>query len=186
MPEQPTVAAATTEAPLAAEELADFPAVRFLDPARLRFFRGEDGTTRLEVEGDRTVLEVRAVRLFPITDRRDFLSICDGGGEEIGIVRSLRSLPRPMRHLVLETLRKRYFVPQITYVHALRDEYGILYWDAETTRGRRRFVVRDVRDNIREFPGGRMQIADVDGNLFEIANIDALPGRGISTLYRLL
>jgi hypothetical protein len=91
-----------------------------------------------------------------------------------------------MRRVILEELRRRYFTPQITRVHSLKDEYGILYWDVDTTRGRREFVVRDVRENIREFAGGRMLITDVDGNYFEIADVDALPGKGVAELYRLL
>lgn len=162
------------------------PEDRILDPAKLIITRGPDGHARLEIEGDRCILMMRAVRLFPISHRRGFIALLDSAGDEVGIVRELRALPRAMRRIVLEELRKRYFVPRITYVHSLRDEYGILYWDVETTRGRRQFVVRDVRDNIREFPGGRMQITDVDGNEFEIANVDDLPGRGVSDLYRLL
>ena len=47
-------------------------------------------------------------------------------------------------------------------------------------------LVRDAHDHIREFPGGKMQITDVDGNEFEIADLDRLPGKGIADLYRLL
>lgn len=162
------------------------PEDRILDPSKLIISRGPDGHARLEIQGDRCILLMRAVRLFPISHRRGFIVLSDANNDEVGIIRDLRALPRAMRHIVLEELRKRYFVPQITYVYSLKDEYGVLYWDVETTRGARQFVVRDVRDNIREFPGGRMQITDVDGNEFEIANIDALPGKGVSDLYRLL
>ena len=46
--------------------------------------------------------------------------------------------------------------------------------------------MREARDNIREFESGRMQITDVDGNLFEIPDIDRLPGKDVGELYRLL
>lgn len=159
---------------------------KVLDPASLRFFRAEDGTARVEVAGDRSLLGLTVSRLFPITQRLEFLAIADAAGDELGILRSLRSLPKPMRRIVMEELRKRYLVPQITFVHSLRTEYGILYWDVETSRGRREFVVREVRDNIREFAGNRMQITDVDGNQFEIRNADELRGKGINELYRLM
>lgn len=159
---------------------------KLLDPGKLRFFRAEDGAPRLEIEGDQCYLRFGATRLFPITHRRGLISISDGGGDEIGVLRRLRDLPKPMRRMVLEELRKRYFVPQITYVHSLKDEFGVLYWDVETTRGRREFVVREPRDSIREFIGGKLQITDVDGNQFEVADIDALPGKGVTELYRLM
>lgn len=162
------------------------PEDKILDPARLRISRGDKGEARLEVVDDRSYPHFNAARLFPITHRFGYITLSDSGGEEIGVLRNLRDLPKPMRRLLLEELRKRYFVPQITYVYSLRDEYGILYWDVDTTRGRREFVVRDVRDHIREFPGGKMQITDVDGNEFEIADFDRLPGKGIADLYRLL
>ncbi|MBP8953257.1 MAG: DUF1854 domain-containing protein [Armatimonadetes bacterium] len=157
-----------------------------LDPAKLKVFRAEDGTPRLEIEGDRTVLRLRVARLFPITRRREFISFADGDDTEIGVLRELRSLPKPMRRIVLEELRRQYFVPEITRVHSLKDEFGVLYWDVDTSRGRRKFVVREARDNIREFESGRMQITDVDGNLFEIPDIDRLPGKDVGELYRLL
>jgi len=91
-----------------------------------------------------------------------------------------------MRRIILEELRKRYFVPQITFVHSLKDEFGVLYWDVDTTRGRRELVVRDVRDNVREFDGGKLQITDVDGNVFEVADLESLEGKGVSELYRLM
>lgn len=178
-------------APPAAEDKppvisSEMPEAKLLDPAKLRLFRTDDGTPRLEIAGDRSLLEFHAARLFPVTLRRTLISISDGAGEEVGILRGLRDLPKPMRRLVLEELRKRYFVPLITYVHSLKDEFGVLYWDVETSRGRREFVVREVRENVREFRGGRMQITDVDGNYFEIADFDNLPGKGVSELYRLL
>ena len=164
----------------------EMPEMRLLDAGRVRMFRAEDGTPRVELEGDRSYLEFRAARLFPITRRLEYISICDGGGDEIGVLRRLRDLPKGMRRIVLEELRRRYFTPEITHVHSLKDEFGILYWDVETTRGRREFVVREVRESVREFGDGRMVITDVDGNCFEIPDIGTLPGKGIGELYRLL
>jgi len=192
-PAEPPAETETSEDAAAAEEAApeqvissDMPEAKILDPATLRFYRAEDGTPRLEMKEDRTYLEFRASRLFPVTKRFDYLSIMDGMGDEIGVLKRLRNVPKPMRRLILEELRRRYLTPQITRVNSLKDEYGILYWDVDTSRGRREFVVREVRENIREFAGGRMMITDVDGNCFEIADLDALPGKGVSELYRLL
>ncbi|MEN6345606.1 MAG: DUF1854 domain-containing protein [Armatimonadia bacterium] len=162
------------------------PEDKILDPASLRISRGPKGEARLEIVDDRSYPHFYAARLFPITHRFGYLTLSDSGGDEIGVLRNLRELPKPMRRLLLEELRKRYFVPQITYVYSLHDDYGVLYWDVNTTRGRRKFVVNDVRDHIREFPGGKMQVTDVDGNEFEIADLDRLPGKGIADLYRLL
>ncbi len=162
------------------------PDERLLDPDKLVLTRAESGTPRLEIADQCCYIGFRATRLFPISRRHDYISIADMDGAEVGIIQSLRRLPKPMRRIVLEEIRHRYFVPQITYVHSLKDEFGILYWDVDTTRGRREFVVREVRENVREFAGGRLQITDVDGNYFEIANVDTLPGRGVAELYRLM
>lgn len=183
-PAEETTAAVETPPEPPAE--VTMPDEKVLDPATLRIFRGEDGIARLEVEGDRCLMGFTVARLFPITHRLGYLSIADPTGEELGVLYELRALPRAMRRILLEELRRRYMVPQITYVNSLRTEYGILYWDVETTRGRREFVVREVRDNIREFAGGRMQISDVDGNQFEIRNADELKGKGVAELYRLM
>ncbi len=183
--------AAETAEPAEGDDAGDLlssepPKDHILDPAKLCVSRGPDGTARLEIEGDRCYMMVRAARLFPITRRRELISLSDGADEEIGLIQNLRQLPKPMRRIVLEELRKRYFVPLITRVNDLKDEYGVLYWSVETTRGSRDFVVRDVRDNIREFPGGKLEITDVDGNQFEILDFEALPGKNLSELYRLM
>lgn len=172
-----------TEPPAISDAMPD---ERLLDADKLNITRAEDGTPRLEIEDECCYIGFRATRLFPISRRHDYISIAGLDGTEVGIIQSLRTLRKDMRRIVLEEIRRRYFVPQITYVHSLKDEFGILYWDVDTTRGRREFVVREVRENVREFAGGRLQITDVDGNYFEIANIDTLPGRGVAELYRLM
>lgn len=171
------------EPPAISDEMPD---EKLLDVDKLIITRAEDGTPRLEVKDECCHIGFRATRLFPISRRHDYISIADLTGTEIGIIESLRKMDKAMRRIVLEEIRRRYFVPQITYVHSLKDEFGVLYWDVDTTRGRREFVVREVRENVREFAGGRLQIADVDGNFFEIANVDTLPGRGVTELYRLM
>lgn len=164
----------------------DPPEEKILDPKLCRFFRTDEGIARLEIEGDRTVLTIGISRLFPVTFRRNLLSVTDGSNDEVGILRSLRALKPPMRRIVLEELRKRYMVPQITSLNRLKSEFGVFYWTVDTTRGPRDFVVRDVRDNIREFANGRLLITDVDGNQFEIMNIETLPGKAANELYRVL
>jgi hypothetical protein len=180
----------TVESPAPEETVPSLPVEppddHILDPAKLSFTSAPDGSVRLEIADDRCVPHIGVARLFPVTLRRDLLSVTDGGGDEVGVLLFLRALPGPQRRLVLGALRKRYLVPQITAVNSLRVEFGILYCVVETTRGKREFVVRDARDNIREFPGGRLQITDVDGNHFDIINVDTLPGKAAGELYRLL
>ena len=188
-PDPEAAAEAKEEEPVEPEPPAisdEMPDEKLLDVDKLIITRAEDGTPRLEVKDECCHIGFRATRLFPISRRHDYISIADLTGTEIGIIESLRKMDKAMRRIVLEEIRRRYFVPQITYVHSLKDEFGVLYWDVDTSRGRRKFVVREARDNIREFESGRMQITDVDGNLFEIPDIDRLPGKDVGELYRLL
>jgi hypothetical protein len=77
--EAPGESAGEADTPVpAAPTKADItmPEDRILEPGKLTISRGPDGHARLEIEGDRCILLVRAVRLFPISHRRGVIARC--------------------------------------------------------------------------------------------------------------
>ena len=78
------------------------------------------------------------------------------------------------RAIVDDELSRRYLTSIVLNINSARNEFGTSYWEVETDRGRREFVVQNVAENARWFGGKRLLITDVDGNRFEIPNLDRL------------
>ena len=76
-----------------------------------------------------------------------------------------------------EEIDKRYFIPKIERIIEAKKEFGAVYWDVDTDRGNRQFIVRGIRDSIHEIESGRYMVNDVDGNRFEVPQISGLDTR---------
>jgi hypothetical protein len=151
--------------------------LEYLDPGKLLFAKRGDALI-LTVQDDRSYLKVRPVRAFPLTELSEFVGLLDAiSGREIGMLRSVRDLDGPTRQLVQSELRKRYFIPKITRIVQAKKEFGTIYWDVETDRGRRTFLMRHIRDSIHEIEPGRYLVIDIDGNRFEIPQLADLNSR---------
>ncbi len=68
-----------------------------------------------------------------------------------------------------------YFVPEITRVLHVREEFGFLYWDVETDKGPKEFVMRDsVVHYAREVGPNHWLIIDVGQARYEIVDLTRL------------
>ncbi|NLN78734.1 MAG: DUF1854 domain-containing protein [Armatimonadetes bacterium] len=151
--------------------------LEYLDAATLSF-RERGDALMLTVRDDRTYLKVRAVRAFPLSEQHEYIGLLDAiNGHEIGMLRRLNDLDGEARLLVQQEIDKRYFVPRIIKIVDAKKEFGSIYWDVETDRGDRRFVLRGLRDSIHEIEPGRYLINDVDGNRFELPQIADLDSK---------
>ena len=52
----------------------------FLDPRHVRLFSDDSGRMRMTVEGDRSYLDVKAVRAFPMSLPDQYAGLLDAGG----------------------------------------------------------------------------------------------------------
>ncbi len=157
-----------------------------LDPQKLHFARHGDAL-RLTLDDDRSYLKVRAVRAFPLTELNDYIGLFDAiAGREIGMLRSLRELDPQTRHLIQVEINKRYFIPKIARINHAKREFGSVYWDVETDRGQREFVMRGIRDSMHEIEPGRYLVIDIDGNRFEVPQVGELDTRSRSWWERLV
>jgi hypothetical protein len=150
-------------------------ALRYLEPSQVRAWRPEGAVhLRLEIVGELTVLSARVKRAFPLSDPSQFLSIQDGAGKEIGVLRGLEGLDAATRSEFESHLDRRYFTPQIRRIESLRQEAGMWRFVVDTQRGAAEFFVRNWRDNANEIAPNRWHIHSVDGGRFEIPNLEAL------------
>ncbi len=63
---------------------------------------------------------------------------------------------------------------------------GTSYWEVETDRGQREFVVQNVAENARWLSENRLLLIDVDGNRFEIPRLDQLDKKSSSLVGQVL
>lgn len=150
-------------------------ALRYLESNEVRAWRLPGSAfLRLEVAGDRTVLTARVKRVFPLSETTRYLSIQDGAGKEVGILRTMDGLDGETRTLMEEELDRRYFTPSIKHIRTLRQEAGMWRFEVETQRGPSEFFVRNWRDSAYEIAPGRWQILSVDGGRYEIPSLEDL------------
>jgi len=157
-----------------------------LDPDRMRVRRGPLGEFRCELDGDRCYLNCRASRCFPLSDRERYIALFDGLKGEIGVLGDLRKLDETSRKLIVEMLERRYFIPVIEHIRSIHEEFGVVYWSAETSAGPRDFVCRGMRDSVQTLSEVRLLVTDADGNRFEIPDYTTLSRSVQAVLDRVL
>jgi len=115
---------------------------------------------------------------FPVSDDKVFLSVRDATAEEqdeIGIIDDWTTLRETDREAIAAELGLHYFVPQITGVMNVKEEFGFLYWTVGTNKGPKEFVMRDsVVHYTREIGPGHYLIIDVNQARYEIPDVGAL------------
>ena len=177
-----TIAKEDTQ-PEASITLVEASQLVFLDVKKLRFFK-HGATLRLTVEADRSYLKVGIVRAFPLSEPNRFLSVRDDANKEVGLIVDPAELGAENRKLVEEDLQRRYLVPAITRIVAATERFGTVDWVMETDRGVCRFTTRNLRENLQRPAPGRIILNDVDGNRYDIRNLDDLSPESQERLFR--
>ena len=149
---------------------------------KLRLFREPAWILRLTIDGDRSYLKVKVVRAAPLSHPTRYICLLDAKDEEICMIDDLKQLDLEARALIEEELDRRYLTAAIQRVNAVRNEYGTSYWDVQTDRGSREFVVQNVSENAQWLGDHRLLITDVDGNRFEIPRLDELDKKSLAAV----
>lgn len=157
-----------------------------LDARKLRLFRDGSGRLRLTIQGDRCYLEVKVVSAFPLSDPDRYINFLDSRDGVIGLVAKPEQLDSASRKLVAESLDRHYFMPTITRIRSLKEQFGAVYFDVDTDRGGRHFVVKGIRDAMVELGDGELLIPDADGNRYRIADWRRLDTRSRRLLERIM
>lgn len=161
--------------------------IRYLEPGQVHASLPEGAShPRVEIEGDRTVLSARIKRAFPLSEPGKLLSIQDGEGTEVGLLRTIDGVDAQTRKLIEDQLDRRYFTPQIEAIERLVNEAGMWRFVVRTQRGPADFFVRNWRDSAIEIAPNRWHINSVDGARFEILNLEALDAQSRRLMDQLL
>ena len=155
--------------------------MRFLTKENAVFARTEGGFLSLKTD-DKEYSRVGVYLTFPLTNREEFISIreadkeneakiretSDEKAKEIGIIEKLSQLPKDQQEMIQEQIRLRYFMPVITKILDVKDEYGYAYWHVMTNFGACRFTTQMSGDAVVSLSDSRLLVTDIDGNRYEI------------------
>ena len=165
----------------------------FLDPKAVRLFRTGGPTSALrlaladpQVGGERSYLRVQIARAFPLRDPDRYIGLRDGADKDIGTLVTLDGLDDDSRRLAEEELFRRYFLPKVTKVRNVKDEFGMMTWDVETDKGPRTFIIRNLREASQEVSPTRLLLTDTDGNRYEFPDVRKLDEKSFAIIQRVL
>lgn len=102
------------------------------------------------------------------------------------MVDDLKTVDQATRDIIAEELDRRYLTSIIEQIDSVRNEFGTSYWDVQTNRGQREFVVQNVAENAQWLGDHRLLLIDVDGNRFEIPRLDELDKRSSGFIEQVL
>ena len=157
-----------------------------VDVHAIRLFREPAWQLRLTIDDDRSYTRIKVVRAAPLTHPDAYICLLDAKDEEVCLIRDPHELDEQMRRIIDEELDLRYLTSIIEQVNSVRVEFGTSYWDVETDRGRREFVVQNVTENAQWLGDFRLLLVDVDGNRFEIANLSKLDKKSMGQIQLVL
>lgn len=149
--------------------------VRFYDGSEqgktLFLERRMDGRLWARINGDDH--PVRVFRCFPWSDPKRFLSLRDVENQEVAMVTDLADLNGESRTALEASLVEAGFVLRVTGITEVDEEVEIRSWKVETEQGPRSFQTK-LDDWPLTVPGGGVVIRDVSGDLYHVAEPDAL------------
>ena len=154
-----------------------------LTPENAVFTRSEGGLISLNLshpeapEKEEEFFErVIPLRGFPITDPEQFISVREpdtkekGRGAEIGIIYDLAEFDEAQQTLLRSELDRHYFTPELLKIYSVKEKFGYLYFETETSAGKTSFVMNNPYSNFRSFEDDRIFLYDIDGNCFQISD----------------
>ncbi len=158
-----------------------------LDGAKVRLEANPDGTLKLKHERKNwKSVRIRIGR--PLFKPDEFANVTEGDHPpvEVGLLVNLPGL-KPDSRAVLEEHYLRYnLTTPIVKVRSLSHQFGSAFWDVDTGKGHRQFVIRGTTEHVRWLSDDRILITDVHGNRFEIPSMSSLDKRSQDLIHLIL
>jgi hypothetical protein len=139
-----------------------------VDPAALVITREQDGRLALVPPGGGDAVKgIGVARCFPWTHGETYISVRDSEGREISLVKDPAQLKAGTREMIEQELASHEFLPRITAVRGVEDQFDVMAWNVETDRGGIELQVKNAED-VRQMDDGRVLIRDHAGGTFVV------------------
>lgn len=165
----------------------DLVEIRYLNDNEIELKRTEGGFISLKLSENEFYPRISVYRIFPLLKPNEYISLREIGsnrdlGKEIGIIRDIRSISSEKVEILHDEIDRRYFTPKINHVFSLKDEFGYIYMDIETSAGLKKITVQNGSNNFMKITENRIIIIDIDGNRYEITDYSSLDSKSIRLL----
>ena len=164
--------------------------VRRLDPDSTTLFEGTFSMLHCAVKNEGLFRGVYAVRLFPVRFPAQYVSLRyttpDDKDREIGVIEDLGVFPPDQQDLVRRDLRNHYCENLIQRVYEVRCEFGMLFLEVETQRGREEFTMFWRSDRAEEYGEHGKVLLDALDNRYLIPDMGKLPAPDRRRLVRFI
>jgi len=157
--------------------------VTLLSPESIAVRRQSSGPLELMLQ-DRSYTDVTVAHAAPLSAPNRYVVFLGEG--EIGMLRDPGQLDPSSRTVLADELRRRDLTAVIRQIDGCRQQTDVSYVSAQTDRGAREFVVRNVGENARWLGERHVLFVDIDGNRLDIPDVEALDGRSARLLRRAL
>lgn len=125
-------------------------------------------------DGKRDYGRVILHRSFPFDAPDIMISVQQEDGFEIGIIKDIGDFDKATADILNQSLDTKYFVPTISKILSAKDNFGFVYFKAQTDCGDCEFVVRDPFRSIIHSGKNSILIIDIDANRYRIEDTSAL------------
>ena len=113
-------------------------------------------------------------RAFPFDFPYAYISVLDGDSKEIGIIQEIDALGEENAAMLRAELDRKYYTPVIRQILSVKDKFGYSYWKVKTDEGELDFTCRDTFSSLLKVGGNRVFVNDIDGNRYEIPDLEGL------------
>lgn len=164
--------------------LADVVNMTYLSPENAEFFNC-DGFISMKLTADGETKDYERVflhRVFPYEENEKYISVLDGDGNELGMIRELDDFDGSGKDILKKELERKYFILKIKKVYDINERYGFSYWETESDEGKLSFTLQDTSRSLTRVNSDRVYINDIDGNRYEIESLKALDRKSLKKL----
>ena len=158
-------------------------AMNILTPQNAEFRETVGGFVAVTVNGEDKG-HVNIIRTFPLSDADEYLSVRlpDGKQEEIGLIEKLSDFPEDVVSIISKQLKLRYFMPRITKIIEVKEEYGYTYWTVETDKGKAKFASSSGSAGAVIRHNSGVIVKDSNENRYIIEDLDKLTPKELKKL----
>ncbi len=113
-------------------------------------------------------------RAFPFDFPYSYISVLDSDSKELGIIADIDVLGEENSKMLRAELDRKYYTPVIKQILSVKDKFGYSYWKVLSDEGELSFTCRDTFQSLMKVGGTRIFVNDIDGNRYEIPDIEQL------------
>jgi hypothetical protein len=154
--------------------------MKILNPEEWSFKQPENNFLEIRKTDGSVYKSVECIPLFPLSQPDVYINLVGinkSGLEDIGMIENLSSFSTIQQALVKKNINFRYFIPEITDIQKITVKQGIYHWDVVTNKGKKRFLLNSLKDNISILTNGLISITDTDKCRYRISNHHLLPSK---------